>query len=80
LHAFGHHIGRTVHDGAGVLGPRWEKYGDSVERVVEAGNVFAIELGVSVPEYGYVGCEEDVLVTSGNPEFMCEPQDSLWCV
>jgi Xaa-Pro aminopeptidase len=80
MHAFGHHIGRTVHDGAGVLGPRWEKYGDSVERVVEAGNVFAIELGVSVPDFGYIGCEEDVLVTSGGAEFLCEPQASLWCV
>jgi len=80
MHAFGHHIGRTVHDGAGVLGPHWEKYGDSVERVVEVGNVFAIELGVSVPDYGYIGCEEDVLVTSEGAEFLCEPQTALWCI
>jgi Xaa-Pro aminopeptidase len=80
MHAFGHHIGRTVHDGATVLGPRWERYGDSVERVVETGNVFAIELGVSVPGYGYLGCEEDVLVTSEGAEFLCEPQAALWCI
>jgi Xaa-Pro aminopeptidase len=80
MHAFGHHIGRTVHDGATVLGPRWERYGDSVEQVVEAGNVFAIELGVSVPDHGYIGCEEDVLVTSEGAEFLCEPQAALWCI
>jgi Xaa-Pro aminopeptidase len=80
MHAFGHHIGRTAHDGATVLGPRWERYGDSVERVVETGNVFAIELGVSVPGYGYIGCEEDVLVTSEGAEFLCQPQAALWCI
>jgi Xaa-Pro aminopeptidase len=80
MHAFGHHIGRTAHDGATVLGPRWERYGDSVERVVEEGNVFAIELGVSVPDYGYIGCEEDVSVTSKDTEFLCEPQRALWCI
>jgi Xaa-Pro aminopeptidase len=78
MHAFGHHVGRTAHDGATVLGPRWERYGDSVERVVEAGNVFAIELGVSVPGYGYIGCEEDVLVTADEARYLCEPQTELW--
>lgn len=80
MHAFGHHVGRTAHDGATVLGPRWERYGDSVDRVVEAGNVFAIELGVSVPGCGYIGCEEDVLVTAHGAEYLCEPQTELWCV
>jgi len=80
MHAFGHHVGRTAHDGATILGPRWERYGDSVERVVEAGNIFAIELGVSVPGYGYIGCEEDVLVTSDGAEYLCDPQTELWCL
>jgi Xaa-Pro aminopeptidase len=80
MHAFGHHVGRTAHDGATVLGPRWQRYGDSVERVVEAGNVFAIELGISVPGYGYMGCEEDVLVTPEGAEYLCEPQIELWCI
>jgi Xaa-Pro aminopeptidase len=78
MHAFGHHIGRTAHDGATVLGPRWERYGDSVERVVEVGNTFAIELGISVPRYGYIGCEEDVLVTADGAEYLCEPQNEPW--
>lgn len=80
MHAFGHHIGRSVHDGATVLGPRWERYGTTVEGIVEIGNVFAIELGVYVPGYGYIGCEEDVLVTESGAEYLSEPQEEIWCV
>lgn len=80
MHAFGHHVGRTAHDGATVLGPHWEKYGTSVDGVIEAGNVFAIELGVQVPGRGYIGCEEDVLVTSEGAEYLSEPQLELWCI
>ncbi len=80
LHAFGHHIGRTVHDGATVLGPKWERYGKSIEGVIEVGNVFAIELGVHVPGYGYLGCEEDVLVTADGAEYLSEPQEEIWCI
>ncbi len=80
MHAFGHHVGRTAHDGATILGPRWEKYGTSIEGVVEEGNVFAIELGVRVPGRGYIGCEEDVLVTSTGAEYLSELQTELWCI
>ena len=80
MHAFGHHVGRTAHDGATVLGPRWERYGTSIKGVIEAGNVFAIELGVPVPERGYIGLEEDVLVTPDGAEYLSDPQQVLWCV
>lgn len=80
MHAFGHHIGRSAHDGATILGPRWERYGATVDGVIEAGNVFAIELGVQVPGYGYIGCEEDVLVTPQGAEYLSEPQTELWCI
>lgn len=79
-HAFGHHIGRSAHDGATVLGPKWERYGTSIEGVVEAGNVFAIELGVHVPGYGYIGCEEDVLVTEDGAEYLSDAQEEIWCL
>ncbi len=79
-HAFGHHIGRNAHDGATILGPKWERYGTSVEGVVEVGNVFAIELGVYVPGYGYIGCEEDVLVTPEGAEYLSQVQEEIWCI
>ena len=78
MHAFGHHVGRTAHDGATILGPHWDRYGTSVDGLVEAGNVFAIELGVQVPGRGYIGCEEDVLVTPQGAEYLSEPQTELW--
>ena len=80
LHAFGHHIGRTAHDGATVLGPKWERYGEAINGVVQEGNVFAIELGISVPEYGYIGCEENVVVTATGAEYLSHPQLDLWLI
>ncbi len=79
-HAFGHHIGRTAHDGATVLGPKWERYGNSIEGMVEEGNVFAIELGVSVPGRGYIGREENVVVTNNGAEYLSHFQEHLWLV
>jgi Xaa-Pro dipeptidase len=80
MHAFGHHIGRTAHDGATVLGPKWERYGNSVEGVIEEGNVFAIELGVAVPGCGYIGREENVVITANGAEYLSHPQERLWTV
>jgi Xaa-Pro aminopeptidase len=39
------------------------------EGVVEAGNVFTLELGVMTGA-GYLGLEEDVVVTEGGCEFL----------
>lgn len=80
LHAVGHHIGQTVHDGATVLAPRWERYGQSAYGMVEAGNIFTLELGVVVPGYGFIGLEEDVLVTATGIEWLSDPQTELICV
>ncbi len=76
--AFGHHLGRVAHDGATVLGPRWERYGSTPYGVIEAGNVFAIELGVEVKGYGYIGLEENVLVTETGATWLSEPEETLW--
>jgi Xaa-Pro aminopeptidase len=77
-HATGHHIGRAAHDGAGVLGPKWERYGQTPMYPVEPGNVFTLELGVeSVDDRGYLGLEEMVLVTDNGCEWLTEPQTEL---
>jgi Xaa-Pro aminopeptidase len=79
-HAFGHHVGRAVHDGATILGPRWERYGHTPEGVIEAGNVFAIELDVSVPGYGLVGLEENVFVAEDGARWLSNPQTEVWVI
>lgn len=78
-HALGHGLGRACHDGGTLLGPRWERYGKTPEGVVEAGNVYTLELGV-VTEAGYVGVEEDVLVTESGCEFLSSFQRELMLI
>ena len=77
MHAFGHLLGRSAHDGATVLGPRWERYKGICDLEVEAGNIFTLELHVVVPERGMMSLEEDVLVTAGGVEYLGTPQTSL---
>lgn len=62
-YATGHQLGRSAHDGGALLGPRWERYGNSPEMLVEENQIFTVEPGLAVPGYGYIGLEEDVLVT-----------------
>lgn len=69
-HALGHHMGRAVHDGGGVLGPRWERYGSEPFTPVLAGNVFTLEPSVHLPEHGMVSLEEDVVVDAAGATFL----------
>ena len=76
-HAFGHLLGRTAHDGATVLGPRWERYAGICDLPVEIGNVFTLELHVVVAGRGIMSLEEDVLVTAAGVEDLSTPQTTL---
>jgi Xaa-Pro aminopeptidase len=80
MHALGHGLGRSAHDGGTTLGPRWERYGASPLGVVEEGNVFTVEYGAPVPGRGYIGLEEDLLVTADGVEWLSTPQRELWRV
>jgi Xaa-Pro aminopeptidase len=76
-HALGHQIGRSVHDGAAIVGPRWKRYGDTPTIPLEAGNTFTVELGIDVKNIGYTGLEEDLAVTGNGGKFLCPPQTEL---
>ena len=77
MYSTGHHIGRTTHDGSGTLGPAWERYGETPLYPLEAGHVYTVEPGLEVPDYGYIGLEEDVMVTESGAIFLSTPQTEL---
>jgi Xaa-Pro aminopeptidase len=78
-HGLGHGLGRAVHDGGTMLGPRWPCYGTTTERAVESDNVFTLELGVPAGA-GFIGLEEDVLVTEAGCTFLSSFQQELLVV
>jgi len=80
MHALGHQLGRSAHDGGTTLAPRWDRYGAAPDGLVEVGNVFTVEYGTPVPGRGYIGLEEDLVVTEDGVELLSTPQRDLWLV
>jgi Xaa-Pro aminopeptidase len=76
-YALGHQLGRVAHDGGALLGPLWEKYGDTPNQKLEVGQVYTIEPGLAVTDYGYLGLEEDVLITENGAEYFTRPQTEI---
>lgn len=78
LHALGHQVGRVAHDGGGILGPQWERYGRTPFLPVQKDQVYTLELGVMVEGRGYLGLEEMVVVTENGCDWLTERQTTLW--
>lgn len=76
-HALGHQLGRSVHDGGAVLGPKWERYGKTPEIPLEIGNVYTLELELILPGIGCVGLEEDVVISDKGTKFLSKRQMEL---
>jgi len=79
-HGLGHQIGRQAHDGATLLGPAWERYGERPFGIVEEGQCYTIEPSVIVPDYGVATMEEVVVVTADGARFLSAPQTELLLV
>ena len=79
-YALGHQIGRIEHDGGTMIAPKWERYGTRPDGIVEADEVYALEIGTVVEGYGWVSLEENLVVTPDGAEFLVEPQRELMLI
>lgn len=79
-HALGHQIGRFAHDGAGLLCPKWERYGNLPYDTVEEHQVYTIEPRITLKEYGVATIEEIVVVEKEGCRFLSEPQEEIYCI
>ena len=76
-HALGHQLGRSVHDGGAIIGPKWDRYGRTPSIPLEENNLFTLELEIVLPGIGCVGLEEDIIVTPRGGRFLSPRQLEL---
>ncbi len=79
-HALGHQVGKFAHDGGTILGPMWERYGQTPLGELKKGNVFTLELYVKTKDFGMVSLEEMIVITENGCEFIIPRQDDWICL
>ena len=79
-HALGHQIGRTAHDGGGLLAPKWERYGTLPDQVIEENQLYTIEPRLTIKDYGVATIEEIVVVTEDGCRFLSDRQEEIFLV
>lgn len=79
-HATGHQIGRHIHDGGAVLGPKWERYGKAPYIPLEEGNVFTLEPTILQSPDPSMLVEENVVITKEGADWLSQRQTHLWTV
>ncbi|MGV8121813.1 MAG: M24 family metallopeptidase [Candidatus Xenobiia bacterium LiM19] len=79
-HGLGHQVGRSTHDGAGLLCPRWERYGSLPYLTLEEGQVYTLEPRVTLPGYGVATIEEMVVITRDGCRFLSPRQAAIYTV
>jgi Xaa-Pro aminopeptidase len=79
-HALGHQIGRSAHDGGGLLAPHWERYGTLPDQLVEKNQLYTIEPRLTIKNHGIATIEEIVVVTDTGCDFLSERQTELFLI
>jgi len=79
-HALGHQVGRMVHDGAGLLCPEWERYGNLPYLKIEEGQVYTLEPRIILEGYGVATIEEIIVVEKEGGRFLSHPQKDIFLI
>jgi Xaa-Pro aminopeptidase len=79
-HALGHQIGRSAHDGGGLLAPRWERYGTLPDQPVEKDQLYTLEPRLTIENYGIATIEEIIMVRPDGCDFLSERQTEIFLV
>lgn len=79
-HALGHQVGRSAHDGGGLLCPEWDRYGNLPYMRIEENQIYTLEPRVRIEGYGTATVEEIIRVTPQGGEFISSLQKEIWLV
>jgi len=79
-HGTGHQVGKHTHDGGGMLGPRWDRYGNVPYLPIEEGQIYTIEPRLTIPGFGIATIEEEVVITEDGCKFLSPRQTELYLI